>query len=94
MKMYSIPVGTQGKVLIQEPNADIKMSDWTTRKDLTFSETILDPVRLHNNRGAYDHSSVAVKLVSQGFALFGGEMGNDADAKHILAVPYDQVKVV
>lgn len=93
MKLYSVAKGTNGKLIKQEPNANVEVRDWTTRKDLSFVETLLDPVRLHNNRGAYDHSSMAVKLVAQGYALFGGEDGNDASALYVLAVPYDEVRV-
>lgn len=93
MKLYEIPKGTEGKLIIQEPNG-VEVREWITRKDLAFSETLLDPVRLHNNRGAYDHSSLAVKLVYHGYALFAGSFGNVASAKYVLAVPYDEVHVM
>lgn len=91
MRWYEIPQGTVGKLIIQKPNR-FEIKDWVTRKDLAFSETILDPVRLFNRRGDYDHSNPVVKLVLRGYALYSS-LGSGLDTKYILAVPYEKVKV-
>lgn len=94
MKLYKIAKGTAGKLITQLPGVDPQVQDWNTTKDLEFTETLLDPIRLHNNRADYDHTSLAVKLVMKGYALYGGEDGYDPNAKYILAVPYDNVDVL
>lgn len=93
MKLFRIPKGTAGKLITQEEYTDVKIQDWVTRKELTFVDVLLDPVRLHNQRSEHDHNSIAVKLVMQGYSLFGGVTGSDPSAKYFLAVPYDSVEV-
>lgn len=93
MKLYQIQKGTTGKLIARRADTTLEVTDWTTRKDLRFTEVLLDPVRLHNNRSSYDPCSLAVTLVEQGYAIFGGSDGGDRQAKYFLAVPYDQLKV-
>jgi hypothetical protein len=86
---YVIPKGTSGKLIEIPKNQDVKVSDWTTRKELRFDQCILHPA-------SFDHTcsntTLASSLVEQGYVLFGGEVGNDREARYILAVHQKQVR--
>ena len=88
MKQYTVKAGTPAKLITKVDGKDVETKDWTVRRDLTFFEVLLDPIRLYNNRAQYDSNSLAVQMVSRGYALFGGKDGNDPHAKHTLAVLY------
>lgn len=87
MKAYKVPKGTKGKLIVQE-EFSVEVRDWVVRKDLTFDDTIVDPVRFHNHPGDYDSGSLAVELVLKGYSLFG-----EQDSRYVLAVPYENVTV-
>lgn len=93
MHVFSIPSGTVGK-LISRLHDNLAVNPWTTRRDLMFSEAVVDPVIYHNNRGNLNLPSEILRLAERGYAVYGGEFGNDASAPHLLAVPYDQVEVL
>lgn len=97
MKLYEVAKGTEGLLLTRGKEDGIEVFDvqkWVVRKDLTFSETFLDPIRLHNNRGDYDFKELTTQYAEAGYAIFAGEHGSERNAKYILAVPYDQVEVL
>jgi len=86
VKLYRVKTGTKGK-LIRVADEDIR--DWTVRKDLSFMDTIIDPVRYHNRPG--DHDNVLYnKMAQQGYALFS----NATDPRYILAVLYDDISIL
>ena len=95
MKCYQVAKGTKGLVVGPHngPDGEIEARDWVTRQDLTFTETLIDPIRLFNNPGDYDFSTRAVQLAQRGYILFGGPGGDDWNAMWVLAVLYDDVKV-
>lgn len=93
MKKYFIPKGTSGKLVRQDGSDPIVVKDWITRKDLSFANPVLDPVILNTNRSKYNYTSIGVKLVLQGYSLFGGKAGDNKDSLYVLAIPYDEVRV-
>lgn len=89
MHWYEIPEGTRGKLLVQEPDTDIEVRNWITRKDLSFTETVHDPIAEENGRLADAPADCLVRELAQaGYAIFGGEVGSESTAKYLLAVPY------
>lgn len=86
MKLYRIKTGTEGK-LIRVADEDIQ--DWTVRKDLSFMDTIIDPVRYHNRPGDVDNP-LYNKMAQQGYALFS----NANDPRYVLAVQYEDVNIL
>jgi len=93
MHQYNIPKGTTGKLIKQSAYAT-KIIDWVTRRDLSFTEFVVDPVSYHNNRGSLALPEQLLRLAERGYAVYGGEHGNDANASYLIAVPYDQVRVI
>jgi hypothetical protein len=61
--------------------------DWVVRKDVTFDDTIMDPVKLHNLSKYCDHSLQSHYWAKEGKATF-------RDGGYALVVPYNQVEVV
>lgn len=90
MHWYEIPEGTPGKLIVNEPDRDVEVRSWVTRKPLSFTETVHDPVR-EGNGGLDDqpYDCLVRRLAREGYAIFGGEYpGSNANAKYLLAVPY------
>lgn len=92
MTTYTIPVGTQGKLIKLERNKDAEVVDWTTRKPLRFSASLIDPVVV-KTMVSNANKSLAIKMAEDGYALFGGETGGDREAGYVLAIPYSKVIV-
>ena len=91
MKLYRIKKGTIGKI-IRVADEDIR--EWVVRKDLSFMDTIIDPVRYHNNPGAVDNA-LYNKLAQQGWALFSqSHSQTNANPRYVLAVQYDDVNIL
>ena len=86
MKLYRIKEGTTGKLIRV---ADENIREWTVRKDLSFMDTIIDPVRYHNRPGDVDNP-LYNKLAQQGYALFS----KDGDPRYVLAVQYEDVNIL
>lgn len=86
MKLYRIKEGTVGKIIDQ---VDDMVKDWTVTKDLSFTDTVTDPVRYHN-RPADTTNTLHVKLVQQGYALFVAP----ARPRYVLAVQYEDVGIL
>lgn len=94
MKIYTIPHGTTGKVITQcqdAPTASVE--DWITRRELTFTESVVDPISHHNNRGNPNVPEYLKRYAEQGYAIYGGSVGNDVAATYLFAVQYDKVLV-
>jgi hypothetical protein len=95
MHLYTVPKGTQGKLLAQRgADSAPAVEDWITRKELTFTEFVIDPVWYHNNRGKVSLPIVLEQMAQQGYAVYGGDTGGLLSAKYLLAVPYDSVHVL
>lgn len=93
MKMFTIPLGTVGKLIKLMPGKDAEVVDWTTRKELVFTGSLIDPVVVANMANAASKKPLAVRMAEQGYALFGGDTGGDRNAVYVLAIPYKDVKV-
>lgn len=94
MHLYIIRRGTHGKLITQKGSDQSPVvTDWVTRKSLTFTEFVIDPVWYHNNRGKMPISPTLEQLAQRGFAVYGGESGGVLTAKYLLAVPYESVRV-
>lgn len=96
MKYYQIKKGIEGLLLTRGEENGIVVFDvksWIIRRDLAFTETLLDPIRLYNNRDEYDPADLLTQYAAQGCAIFAGEHGCEQNAKYLLVVPYDSVQV-
>lgn len=96
MKIFNVPKGTVGLVLIQEPDQDMTTENWTVRKDLVYTDEhiLVDPVRLANYGASacgYDKDSPAERLARDGYIVFS-EISNQK-SKYMIAVRYDQVNI-
>ena len=87
MKMYIIPEGTEA-VLIKNDNGYVTQQPWKASKELAFTETVIDPIRITHQ--SYSPKSFAFQLAKKGYAIFKDE-DND---KYALAVKYNLVEVV
>lgn len=90
MKMYTIPVGTIGKLIDQSGDEPI-IRDWNVRRELSYFEVIVDPIRFHNLRGQLNLPPHIIRLAEQGYAIFGGDSGGEEKATYLLAVDYSHV---
>lgn len=91
MHMYVVNKNTRCKILVQEPNNDIQVCDYVTRKGLEFSDEqlIIDYVRFKNSHAKAN--SVATELASHGYYIFCNKSVND---KYLIAVHSPLVKVL
>jgi len=90
---YLVKKGTVGKLIEINPNQDAVIKDWTLRKEIVFSNSLIDPIVV-KTMVEDAQKSLAGTLAKQGYALFGGDSGNDRKARFVLAVPYDQIELV
>ena len=89
MKLYRIKKGTQGALITDEADGTVSHKVWTVRQDLAFTETVIDPIRLHNNPGEMEGT------VEHQFAIGGCAVFVDFDKpQYRLAVSYNDVEVV
>lgn len=98
MKLYRVKQGTKGKVIRLINGA---VQDWTTTKDLSFVDTVIDPVRYHNQRskavaGEPEHlQPLFVELAQQGYSVFYPSMYAARDSfQFALVVKYDDVSIL
>lgn len=93
--IYKISKGVVGKLIHLEMNKDADVKEWTTRKDLAFTECLINPatvVRM-DKVGPNDRKPLAVQMALDGYALFGGDTGGDRTAEYVLAVPFINVEI-
>lgn len=87
MKLYTVKKGTEG-FLIDNQAEENSITDWCTRTSISFTETVFDPISLHNGREEYRTALVA--LAKDGYAIFAD---ND-NTRYMLAVPFNQVEIL
>ena len=88
MKLYIVKQGTDG-FLIDNDAEENPITTWRTRKECDFTETVIDPIRLHNHPHE-EHRTHLVELAKDGFAVFA-----DWDnPRYLLAVPYNAVEII
>lgn len=93
MHLFTIEQGTEGWLIRQQHPASTNKEAWIVRRDLVFSEMIVDPLIYHNRRGNLDLPAFITNLARRGYAVFGGQSGGEVDADYLLAVPYEKVSV-
>lgn len=91
--MYNVARGTVGKLVKLLPNQDATVVDWTTRKDLSFASSLIDPIVVKTMVLDAAKKPLAVRMAEDGYALFGGDEGGDRTAQYVLAIPYSSIKV-
>ena len=99
--IYKIPKGTVSKLVNIFHNKDADVKDWTTRRDLAFTECLINPatvVRISEEEYIHDEmlegrKPLAIRLAEEGYALFGGDTGGDRTATYVLAVPFSLVEI-
>lgn len=90
---YSVRKNTVGKLIELIPNRDAVIKVWTLRKDVVFSDCLIDPFVVKTMIEDVQ-KSLAGSLAIQGYALFGGDSGGDRLSRYVLAVPYDKIELV
>jgi hypothetical protein len=91
--MYHVAKGTTGKLVKLSRTQDAEVIDWTTRKDLDFAGSLINPVVVKTMVSEAAKKSLAVRMAEDGYALFGGDSGTDREALYVLAIPYSKIKV-
>ena len=91
MHLYKIKAGTKCKLLTQEPDKDVTVRDYVTRKNLDFvdEQVVIDFVRLKNEK--IPPTTQALKLAASGYSIFCNESAND---KYLVAVHLSLVEVL
>lgn len=90
---YLIAKGTAGKLVKLMPNVDAEVVDWTTRKDLSFGASLINPEAVKQMVIDAAKKPLAVRMAEEGYALFGGDAGDDRNSQYVLAIPYSAIKV-
>lgn len=90
MKLYTIPKGTEAVLMTRHEDGSVTQSPWKARTDLSFTDTVIDPIRIMNQ--SYDSRSFGFQLAKKGYAIFVDEPGQPN--KYALAVKYDMVTVL
>lgn len=89
---YHIKQGTAGKLIELNLNQDAIIKDWIVRKDITFQNSLIDPIVV-KTMVEDAQKSLAGTLANQGYALFGGDSGGDRQARWVLAIPYSEIEI-
>ncbi len=82
MRAYEIPAGTQGLLLSNHENGQWGTQDFTTSKDLLFTDVVIDPIRVYNGNSGIDPNSTPYKLAERGYTV----VSDDVDGRYLLAV--------
>lgn len=90
--MFTIKKGTTGKLIKLERNKDAEIVDWSTRRNLSFPNVLVSPATVKDIT-VQGNVPLAIRMARQGYALFGGETGNERDAQYVLAVPYTEIEI-
>lgn len=88
MKVYIVKDGTKGK-LIDTKIASNRIMDWTVRGEHSFTETVIDPIRLHNHPDE-THDAELIELAQDGYAVFAHEINN----RFLLAVKWNNIELL
>jgi len=88
--MYTIPKGTKACVMNEELAEGNFSKAFTTTKELSFFDTVVDPIRIHNSlANQLGHPKIYNDLAKVGFAIF-----RDEDKPHYtIAVEYKLIGV-
>ncbi len=89
MRAYEISAGTQSLVLSKPKGGQWATQDFTTSKDLMFTDVVIDPIRVHNGNSGVDPNSTPYKLAERGYMVFK----DDSTGRYLLAVPQYAVNV-
>lgn len=88
MKLYTVRPGTRGFVVDTEAVKGNTRA-WTTTKKCEFSDTVIDPIRFHNQPTAVKEPHL-IALAMEGYAVFA-----DYDnPRWLLAVKYDECEIL
>ena len=91
MKVYKIAKGTKAVLIYDKEDGSTGHMPFHTRKDLEFFDTVIDPVRVHNDRTG----QLLQGTVERQFAIGGCAVFVDFDKpEYRLAVPYNKVEVL
>lgn len=88
MHMYKIPRGTRAVLYTVATNAT---TPWIVRKDLSFIETVIDPIKSRN--GQLVDIKAMNTYADKGWAVFGSTYGCERGEPYYLFVQYSDIKV-
>lgn len=89
---YRIKKGAVGKLIELNPNQDAIIKEWVVRKDIEFANCLIDPLVV-KTLVEDAQNCLAGALANQGYALFGGDSGNDRRARYVLAIQYKEIEL-
>ncbi len=93
MKIFEVPQGTEGFLIVQEDNVDVRSEPWTVRKDLHFQleNVLVDPIKFAEFSSLYERGSLAADLAANGYIIFSSDINKASE--YMIAVKYDAVKI-
>jgi hypothetical protein len=95
MKLYRAKAGTPSKLITQEDGKDIRVQDWTLRRDVELGAPLIDPVIYNKRPGDFDPTSPAVQLALKGYGIYpSAEDPDGQSARYLIAIPYEDVWLV
>ncbi len=88
MKVYTVKDGTKGKLIDTQISTNRSLN-WTVRGEHNFTETVIDPIRLHNHPNE-KHDIELIELARNGYAIFVSEKNN----RFLLAVKWNDIELL
>lgn len=91
MKLYLVKRGTKGRLIDLKADKAKHSQDtaWTVRRDCEFTDTVIDPIHLHNRPNA-TYDPLMKELANNGYAVFA-DWDNQ---RYLLAVKYNEVEIL
>lgn len=89
MRAYEIAKGTKGLLLSNANDGKWDTQDFTTTKDLLYTDVVIDPIRVYNGNTGVDPNDTAYKLAERGYMVFCDDSTNN----YLLAIPQYAVNV-
>lgn len=95
MKVYIIPEGTKGILLTRQDDGSYETQDWRTRREVSNTDLVFDPIRHYNHPEEFPLNHIFSMLVRRGYGIMcNSEHGANENAKHLIAVPYNEMNVL
>lgn len=95
MKLYRARAGTPAKLITQEEGRDIKVQDWTLRRNVELGAPLIDPVIYNKQPDQFDPNSPAVQLATKGYGIYpSADDPAGKSARHLIAIQYEDVQLI
>lgn len=92
MSKYYIANGTEGLLITQESNVNVKTEPWTMRKNKTYEQdsVMIDPDNYELIAGVASES-LAARLSGEGYIVFSDT--SNRDSKYMIAIQKHKITI-